>query len=511
MKCKYCQAELEDGNFVCPACGKENETPEAVEEAAAVEETPVAEAPAAEETAEAPAAEEAPAQQPAEEKAEPEIKEGKKAAPGKIALAIVAGVVVLAILVALVVSGIDGKGEGAAEETQAATEATGAATEAEETTPATNPADGNPDDATCKGSYTVTDDEIAASADTVVATMGDVELTNGQLQVFYWMEVLNFLDNYGDYAAYCGMDYTQPLDTQLCEDGSDVTMTWQQYFLSSALDAWMSYQSLTLEAEAAGFQMPDDFQTWLDELPASLDESALSNDLADGTKLVHSLVGMGASVEDYVNYMKLYNVGYYYFNELYSQIDLTAEEIEAYFAENEEAYAESDITKDSGVYIDVRHILLQPEGGTTDDDGNTTYSDEEWEACRASAQAVLDQWLAGDMTEDSFAALANEYSADSDGTDGGLYSDVYQGQMVEAFDDWCFDESRQVGDYGLVKTEYGYHVMYFSGSRDIWYVNAEYDLTSERASALIPAALEKHPATIDYSAIELGYVDLTQA
>ena len=35
--------------------------------------------------------------------------------------------------------------------------------------------------------------------------------------------------------------------------------------------------------------------------------------------------------------------------------------------------------------------------------------------------------------------------------------------MVAAFDAWCFDEARQAGDTGIVETEYGYHVMYFSG------------------------------------------------
>ena len=33
--------------------------------------------------------------------------------------------------------------------------------------------------------------------------------------------------------------------------------------------------------------------------------------------------------------------------------------------------------------------------------------------------------------------------------------------MVEEFEDWCFDEARQPGDHGIVKTSYGYHIMYF--------------------------------------------------
>ena len=35
---------------------------------------------------------------------------------------------------------------------------------------------------------------------------------------------------------------------------------------------------------------------------------------------------------------------------------------------------------------------------------------------------------------------------------------------MDAFDSWCFDESRKPGDTGIVESEYGYHVMYFVGN-----------------------------------------------
>ena len=40
--------------------------------------------------------------------------------------------------------------------------------------------------------------------------------------------------------------------------------------------------------------------------------------------------------------------------------------------------------------------------------------------------------------------------------------------MVTEFNDWCFADGRDAGDYGLVKTEYGYHIMYYSGSDYAW-------------------------------------------
>lgn len=117
----------------------------------------------------------------------------------------------------------------------------------------------------------------------------------------------------------------------------------------------------------------------------------------------------------------------------------------------------------------VRHILVKPEGGTYNSNtGMFDYTEEEKAAARAEAEAILNEWKSGDATEESFAALANEKSDDGDGTTGGLYEDVYPGQMVAAFEDWCFD-NRKAGDTGIVETEYGCHVMFYSGDSETSY------------------------------------------
>lgn len=119
--------------------------------------------------------------------------------------------------------------------------------------------------------------------------------------------------------------------------------------------------------------------------------------------------------------------------------------------------------------VNVRHILVAYEGGNTDSYGNTVYSSEEKLAAEIEAMKLLDQWKKGEMTEESFAALANQYSDDGDGTTGGLYTDVYPGQMVTEFEDWCFADGRTKGDTGIVNTTYGSHVMFYSGDADITY------------------------------------------
>lgn len=115
--------------------------------------------------------------------------------------------------------------------------------------------------------------------------------------------------------------------------------------------------------------------------------------------------------------------------------------------------------------INVRHILITPAAGelAEGDEGYEAEQEQLNADAKAQAEALLAQWKAGEATEDAFAKLANENSADSDGTDGGLYTRVFKGQMVEEFENWCFESGRKVGDTGIVETPYGYHIMYFSG------------------------------------------------
>ena len=120
--------------------------------------------------------------------------------------------------------------------------------------------------------------------------------------------------------------------------------------------------------------------------------------------------------------------------------------------------------------VNVRHILKSFTGATTDDQGNTVYPESSIQAASDFITEMQDLWLAGTATEESFAEIATLNSTDSgSAANGGLYENVYPGQMVTTFNDWCFDEARQPGDYGIVETEYGFHLMYFVGNSDTTY------------------------------------------
>lgn len=518
-KCKFCQADLEDGNPLCPACGKDNR-----EEAQACGTEEMQESPA--EKAVQPPVEEPASSSEGESKVEPLEKQnpssgGKSpsklsapiqegASPGRIALSVAGMVILLAVLIALVVTGlseekIQGSKEDVPTNQSEPAEFTPEPTEAP-TIAATVPADGNPEDVTCKGSYSASDEEILAQKDQVVATIGEWKLTNGQLQVYYQMEFQSFLSNYGAYAYYFGLDYTQPLDTQKSMEESGIT--WQQLFLQNGLKNWQQIQAMAAEAQKAGLELPEEGKQTLENLDSTIEELANAYDVTV-EELMKSNFGVGAGIEEYRYFQELYYRGLAYYEKATENLVPQEEDLRAFFEEHREDYESGGVTEDDR-FVDVRHILIAVKGGTTDDSGKTVYTDEEWETCRKEAQAVLDEWLSGDANEDSFGALATEKTEDpgSQGT-GGLYEKVYEGQMVSEFNDWCFDESRVYGDYGLVQTDYGYHVMFFVGSSLQWKVYAERDWVTDQSNKMLKELLSNYPIEVDYGKILLGTVDIT--
>ncbi len=359
-----------------------------------------------------------------------------------------------------------------------------------------------------KDSYTVDEKTSKAKANTVIATVGDKKLDNGTFQFYYAMEVMDFLNNNSYYLEAMGLDYTQPLDQQFANKEEGIT--WQQMFIDSAISDWYNYAVMNLMAEEEGYVISAEMQASIDTFEQQLLDVATSNGFTDAQSMINSDFGAGYNVENYIRYLEDRYRAVDYVSHLYEVLKPTAQEVEAYFTENEEMLAESGITKDAGCYGNVRHILIQPEGGETDEEGNTVYTEEAWTACQTEAQKILDQWLEGDANEETFAQMANQYSEDpGSNTNGGIYTQVQEGQMVEEFDYWLFYEDHKYGDYGLVKTSFGYHIMFFVSVDEIWAVETENQMISEQIEEKAKAAEEIWPIEKEYKKIVLNDLNLT--
>lgn len=346
-------------------------------------------------------------------------------------------------------------------------------------------------------SYTGSSEDVIANRDTVVATLGDTQLTNSTLQMYYWMDVYDFISNY-DVSSY-GLDISKALDAQECGE----TGTWQHYFLGGALTTWNYHQAMALAAEAEQTPLNAYYQRVLDNMEQELAQSAVDGGFESIDAMIQHDVGPGSTAEDYYRHSRVLNAAQNYCYAKLNAMTFTDQQINDYFTENEAALAVNGINKNLGNSHQVRHILLQI---------NTEATDADWEKLRQEAQALLDQWVAGGATEESFAALAVEKSDDPGSCNyGGLYRGLTDTtSFLQPFKEWYLDESRQVGDYGLVKTTAGYHIMYYSGEEPIWYYYCREMLTADEMAKIETAALEKYEAVIDYDKILLGEVKLTE-
>lgn len=396
----------------------------------------------------------------------------KKGRTLKIVLAVVAGILLLAMLGAMVYYGLYG----------------------------TLRLRGN--DILYKDNYTVADEKLGDKMSKVVASVGGDELTNEQLQIFYWMQIYN-------YGYYYGCDFSKPLSEQVMEDNDG--KTFQQYFLETALTNWTQYQVLAQMAEEDGFKIPDEYQQELDDLPETMEKTAQENGFASAAEMLEVDFGKGVTLESYQNFFDLYYVSNLYFSDLVEKLEVTDAEIEAYYEANK-ASLETEwgtaVTKETGKLVDVRHVLIQPEK-TKDESGKEVITDAAWEACRQKAQELYDEWQKGTRDENTFGDLAYNNSADGNKSEGGLYTDISKGVMVKEFEDWCFDESRKYGDHGLVKTEFGYHIMFFVGEEEGWIRLSRDGALGDKADALLADILKENTADINYKKIALGNVNLS--
>lgn len=308
--------------------------------------------------------------------------------------------------------------------------------------------------------------------DTVVARFGDHELRNQEFIYYYWDVFYNLYNTYGT-AFYSYIDMAKPFDQQSMDD----TQTWHQYLSSMAVYTWQQTILLCEDARANGFTLRPEDEEYITTNVAQLDTYAADNGYASADAYVQNLFDPCTDVASYEAYNRDMLLASAYADHLYNTI----------YEDNYDPSAEVSYC------IDVRHILIQAEDPSSADS---------MAAARTRAEELYAQWQQ-DPTEDNFINMAGTHTEDpgSQAT-GGLYEDVYPGQMVTNFNDWCFDESRQPGDHGIVETEYGYHIMYFVGDSETVYNDPNAAVANEQYNATLQALFsQEEPENLTENAV----------
>lgn len=288
------------------------------------------------------------------------------------------------------------------------------------------------------------------------------EMSVAKLNIFYVAQYSSFVDSYGSYAMYFGLDTSNGLyglENQACEMSQDGT--WRGYFLEQAvlmaqqiqaLNEWASANSVELdETDLAGVE------TTLDQMSAT----AVTYGFAGPEEFLSACYGKGVTMDLYREYLREYALGFKAYSAYMDTLGFSDEELDEYYLSlgYEEGENEYNLTS-------MRHILIMAEAGA---DGS--FSEEALSAARARAEELYAEWLAGDKTEESFAELANAYSDDGgSNTNGGFYGDITKGQMMPDIDSWLF-AGREYGDTTLIDINDRYagtHIVFFAGEGELY-------------------------------------------
>ena len=213
---------------------------------------------------------------------------------------------------------------------------------------------------------------------------------------YYYIDSLNgFIHNaeeqFGEsaslYIQYVyGLDLTKPLDEQQYQ--GDANMTWGDYFVDAACESAKNVYSMCDAAEKAGHSLSAEEKALIDSAIKNLELTATLRNYPSTKDYLKAQYGHGATVESYKNYVEMSMLAESYYNAYADTLDYDDAAIRAY---EKDHYNEFSSFSFSYYTLPADKFLT---GGTKNEDGTTTYTDEEKAAALEAAKAAADSLLA---------------------------------------------------------------------------------------------------------------------
>ena len=283
---------------------------------------------------------------------------------------------------------------------------------------------------------------------TIVATVGEHEL-NTVVMNYYFFGAVNAMYNqisesYGEYAdAYIkssGLDLSKPLDEQIQDQ--ETGKTWADYFLDGAIETAKSDYALYDLAVADNFELPEDAKANINNALMNVQFSAAFSGLNDVDAYLRNVYGGGSTLENYEEYLNISSTASAYYNAKVESMEYDDAAIRAYEAERFDNYSAYTF---ASYNVSYNEFLT---GGTTGEDGKTTYSEEENDAARkaaeAAALALTDTKTVEEMNA-AIAAMASNADKETKPT-STTNTDVMHTSLLEEYAEWLSADERQAGD-----------------------------------------------------------------
>ena len=241
--------------------------------------------------------------------------------------------------------------------------------------------------------------------------IGDHELSELEYDYYYYSAVNNYINTYGSFISYLGLDTSVDFDKQQYDE----TKTWKDYFDQMTVDEQIKpIFALLDEAQKNGFtyDAAEDYDAYAASIQEAADNAGVS--LSDYYRNYFGPYATASNVEAFI---KNGYIASAYYEQLVADNAPTAEEVKTYYDENRNAYDQVD-------YKSIAFETPEFEEDATDEEKAKDLEDRQ-----KQAEDVLAQIENGD-TVDGFEL-----------TEGAKYSAVPSSAAA-----WLFDDTRAEGD-----------------------------------------------------------------
>lgn len=280
-------------------------------------------------------------------------------------------------------------------------------------------------------------------------TVNGEKISKVEFDYNYSVARSSYLNQYGAYLGYFGLDMSRDVDTQMYSE----TMTWGDYFDELAVQNIARNKGLEKEARAEGFSydVTGDYDEYREALKEAASEAGTS--VKSYLKELYGPYATESRVKPYLE--ESFYVGAYS-ESIAEELSPSEEEIQKYYEENASTY-------DS---IDYYRIEVNAELPTEPTELADPVEPEENEAENGGEEGGEETYQ---PSEAEIAAAMEEAKAEADKleatvmTDGELIANAKMSTASYLLTDWLFAEERKQGDTTVIEdsTNHKYYVMGF--------------------------------------------------
>ena len=330
---------------------------------------------------------------------------------------------------------------------------------------------------------------------TTSVTVGDYKFTNAEYQYYYTTAYNNFTYQYGSYASLLGLDTSADLDEQTvqsslftmlgleipeslqpADEEETAEFTWDDYFRETALQNMAQVTAIWDAAVKAGYTLSEEAAEEINSTIASFETMATANNLrgADGYAAV--IYGKGVTASLVRELLERAYIAEEYSADIYESFEYSADEINAYYDENADAFdaISFDYYLVEAEKVEVTETVTDEETGEETEETNEEVTDETMAEAKEEADSLLEAAQSGAAQGAlSFAeAVAETMGDEAEATEiKSLFGySVTSGYGVMA--EWLLDSAREPGDMAVLENEgVGYYVVCFNSRSD----NSDYN------------------------------------